>query len=579
MKPKILILNLTRMGDLIQTTPLIKGLREMAPSCHITALANVKFADILKFVEGIDETLILDVRQFGSRDGAETDALAVYNYFDKITADLAARGFDMVVNLSHSRLSAVMSMLTGAPDVRGFLSSPRGERIVRDPWMIYFTSFLGFRRYNKFNLVDMYMKSVGVAPGPMKRLNLRPDTDAEGKILRRLGELGVGPEDEVVAIQAGASRADRRWSPGSFASVADELARKRGAKIILLGAPSEKELGDEVEAEMRETAINLIGETDLDDLVGVVRRADLLVTNDTGTMHIAAAVGTPIVGLFFVHARAEETGPYCEGAYVVEADIDCAPCSHSSQCDHYSCLRYVTPEDVLALCESALSGDDGHLADPALFRRARVHRTTFHDDGGIDFVPQGSPQVSKEEFFARLYRAIFNEVLSKWESPEDIAFPADAVKGAVSEIRKFFSLPEGHTLGAWTARAVEGGEKLENLAAGQARLAMVIETGAESQGAALRDLAAGIAKIDEEISVLAGTYEETGPLAFAYKRRQESFEDAAPVNLARQAKKAALWLAASARIFTDAARHARSEFSKTTPSYSGRSNDGIRVSQ
>ena len=300
---KILILNLTRMGDLIQTSPLVRGLKSKYPDCHITMLANVKFAGIAKFIDGIDRLDVFDVRQFGSTGAGEVDALAVYEYLDTLVEEMRDRQFDILINLSHSRLSAMLARLIEPKDTRGFSSTACGYRLILDPWIIYFTSFLGFRRYNRFNIVDLYMKSAGVAPGDNTRLNLRPDAEAEQSVDKQMDELGIKADDLLAGIQAGSSREDRRWGAQNFAQVADRLSADLGAKIILLGADTEKELTKEVETAMTTPAINLAGSTSLGQLTQWVKRLNLLVTNDTGTMHIAAAMETPIVALFYPLSR------------------------------------------------------------------------------------------------------------------------------------------------------------------------------------------------------------------------------------------------------------------------------------
>ncbi len=552
MSSNILILNLTRMGDLLQNSPLILGLRQKEPDCGITMLANVKFAGITGFMKGIDELITFDMAQFGSADGSETDALAVYNYLDRLTADLNSRKFDTIINLSHTKVSAVLARLIGAPDVRGFLSTPRGALLVRNPWLIYFTSFLSFRKFNRFNLVDMYSKSAGVEPGENVRLNIFPDAESVETFQQALKERGISPGDLVVGIQAGASREDRRWSPKRFAAVADRLIMERGAKVVLLGAASEKRLGDEVGEAMTGPAINLIGKTDLGELTLWVKRLNLLITNDTGTMHIAAALGTPIVALFFVHARAEETGPYCEGAIVLQSDIDCAPCFHQTKCGHLSCLVYINPEDVAAACEMALDGKKTAPEDRSLFRRVRVYRSEFGDDGGVDFRPLQRAPLNKFELFAYLYRPIFNEALPKWHSPETMETGGGIGEKAMDDLmERFWPSSEGK-VEQWIERAIEGADRLRELSEkGESLAVEIIGSGVETDAKRMAGIGDELAAADYSISVLAQTHEAIGPLASVYKRRTENFEGDDPVDLARQARQAHRWLRMSAGLFAD----------------------------
>jgi lipopolysaccharide heptosyltransferase II len=551
MGANILILNLTRMGDLIQTTPLIRGLREQDPDCTITMLANAKFAGILKFVEGIDELVTLDIHQFGSKDGAdEADLLKVYDYLDGVAAGLKAKKFDQLINLSHSKLSAAMSLLLNVPDGRGILSTPRGTRIVKNPWLVYFTAFLAFRRLNRFNLVDVVVRGAGLAPGPSTRLSLTPDEAAIVETRKKMEAMGVKEGDILVGFQAGASREDRRWSPRNFAKVADALAKSMNAKIVLFGAASEKRLGDEIEAATNAPVINLLGKTSLPELVAWTKRVNLLVTNDTGTMHICAAVGTPIVALFFVHARCEETGPYCDGAVILQSDISCAPCSHQSACDHYACLEYITAEDVCAVCESVLKGEALAFENTPLFKRVKLYRSRLLASGGVDFVPMRKDPLDKYELFAYLCEPLFTTALANWDTPERMETGAGILESAFAELNGRFSTPSPEDLGKWVRRAVEGAEKLRSIAGETVKLTAKIAGSKASRE--LADTADRLGRLDEELGTLADTHEAISPLAYVYRRRLENFEGDDPASLARQASTAAQWLERISSLFIDA---------------------------
>ncbi|TBR21283.1 MAG: glycosyltransferase family 9 protein, partial [Candidatus Nitrosotenuis sp.] len=341
---KILVLNFTRIGDLIQTSPLLSGLKDEFPGCHITLAANVSFAGICQNLPNIDTTVVFDPKRFIHADGGQTSITDVYNYLDEFVTHLAAEKFDILINLSHSNLTAIMGRLLNIPDVRGIGIDGEGNKLVHGSWLMYFSSLLSFRLYNTFNIVDIYQLGGGVRP---KGRGLFIDSAKPSSLAAPLlAELGVAEGDRLIGIQAGASMKERRWPSRNFAKSADILARRWNAKVALLGAASEKELVDEVAAAMEMPHINLAGKTSLEQLIGVVKRCGVLVTNDTATMHIAAATGTPIVALFLVHAYGFETGPYCDKAVILEPEIPCFPCLHSSTCPHYACLEYVTPEMV-----------------------------------------------------------------------------------------------------------------------------------------------------------------------------------------------------------------------------------------
>lgn len=419
---KILILNLARLGDLIQTSPLMEGLKETYPDSEITILSNVKFHHICRYIPFIDKVIPFDVAQFGRQDSEEIAVLPIYQYLDQLTRDLESKGFDMLINLSHSKLSGMMASLVNIPDVRGFSATKMGYRHIKNPWLVYFSNILQYRKTNRFNLVDLYMMAGGVKPNrklPTIERSLEMRQTAE-ELLKRYG---VGPEDRLVGIQAGSSRTDRRWSPEKFARVADHLVRQKGIKPVLLGVKSEEELGRTIEAAMDLQSINLIGKTSLEELIGVVDRCEAVVTNDTGTMHVAAACETPAVALFLAHAWAHETGPYGPGHLVLEADISCAPCNHQTHCTHTVCLDYVTVEDVCNAVSLILGTKEERkriLDDPNSFSQVLVFESRYDDLNFIDYFPVRKRPVSKDELYSLIYKRMWVEVLQDLDSQQTI---------------------------------------------------------------------------------------------------------------------------------------------------------------
>ena len=339
------------MGDLLQTTPLIAGLKEKYPDSKITLLANKNFADICNDIPFIDELHTFDIKQFApKKTGDEPSLLLIYNYLEGLVDEMKEKRFDAVINLSHSKLSAIFTSLLNVPDVRGLTSTGYGHRVIRHPWLNYFCNIIFNRNYNRFNLVDIYMKSGDVQPFS-KRLFLNSSNESEKFADEFLEKNGVSDGDMLIGFQPASSRPDRRWSSDSFAKLGLELVKKYGAKIIIFGVPSEKDVGDEIQSKMDGRAINAAGKTSVRELSALLKRCHLLVTNDTGTMHVAAAVGTKVVALFFAHALVHETGPYGEGHIILQADIPCSPCSHHTNCKNPICKDYIAVEDVLSAVE------------------------------------------------------------------------------------------------------------------------------------------------------------------------------------------------------------------------------------
>lgn len=500
---KILILNFTRLGDLIQTTPLLAGLKERYPGCEITLAANVSFMGICKNLPNIDRLVVFDPKQFIHADGGNTSILDVYRYLDAFTAQLEAEKYDVMVNLSHSDLSAVMGQMLNIPEVRGIQSNDEGHKVITDSWLMYFSGILSFRRFNTFNLVDIYQLGGGVVPASRRLLIDAEGPEEAGR--RLLAELGVGPEETVIAVQAGASLKERRWPSVKFARSADILVEKWGGRVVLLGAPGERELVEEVAVAMKNPALNLAGKTSLEQLIGVVKRAKVIITNDTATMHIAASVKTPIVALFLVHAFAAETGPYCDRAVILEPIIPCFPCLHSSQCPHYACLDNVTPDMAAAAAEIAVSRvrPEDCIAEEPQFPGVKVSVPFFDKQGVWDIRPIIRRRATGEEVLGRVYRLMFARMFVK-----DIR-----TEYWKEYLERHFEPWDPREKAAWVEKTKRVFLKLGNHAEDGARLAASarndLRKGAVDK---IREKAQKFMDIDRAIEMLGLTHPECIPL-------------------------------------------------------------------
>jgi ADP-heptose:LPS heptosyltransferase len=206
MAENILILSMTRMGDMIQTTPLISGLKEKYPTAKITLLVTSDFASAVPLIPDVDESIILNLRQFDKQENWEDLSwVKIYRYLEKSVEDIKSRNFDLLVNLSHSKFSALMVRYLGIKNIVGFYCNDFGNRMTGHPWMQYFSVEVFNRKYNEFNLVEIFSRSGGV--------------DVRGRaieVVRSQNQLSVDTlmsfdeEDIVIGFQAGSSLEGRR---------------------------------------------------------------------------------------------------------------------------------------------------------------------------------------------------------------------------------------------------------------------------------------------------------------------------------------------------------------------------------
>jgi len=198
---------------------------------------------------------------------------------------------------------------------------------------------------------------------------------------------GIKSEDLLFGIHLGASKSDKTWPVSAFAALANMITREFDAKIILFGSPSEVDLGREFETLAESKPINFIGRTNIAELSALTKKCALLVSNDTGPLHLATAVGTKVIDIFTANVHFMETGPYGEGHYVVQAALPCVPCAFNVKCDNMVCKDVITPEIIFEVVKESLGQESlSATAGSPIWNDLQVYRTYFDDDGLLGFI-------------------------------------------------------------------------------------------------------------------------------------------------------------------------------------------------
>jgi len=411
---EILIINLTRMGDLLQTTPLMAGLKEANPGVRITLLINSSFVGICKGIPFIDELVVFDMLGFRDRLlNKEYSLIENYRFIEDLMNRINGKEYDLAMNLTHSRISALMISLVRAGEKRGFTVDSEGHRVIKHPWLRYFFNVVPSREYNPFHIVDMYLKSGGVLP---ERKGLI--FEMSGEDWKKSGELltdrRVAENELLVGIHLGASKSDKTWPVSSFAALADMITEQLKGRILLFGSPSETELGNEFEKIVKARPVNFIGKTGIGELAALLGRCSLLISNDTGPLHLATAVGTKVIDIFTANVHFLETGPYGEGHYVIQADIPCVPCSFNVRCSNMVCKEVIKPEIVFEVVKESLGKGPTLSEDGSgLMKDIQVYRTRFEDNGLLGFSPLLKRPLKKEILYRILYREVWTRDFDK----------------------------------------------------------------------------------------------------------------------------------------------------------------------
>jgi len=351
---RTLVINLTRFGDLLQTQPVLSGLKELGHEVGLVCLENFSGATVL--LKNVDRVFPLPGAWFLSQLNKDwrqgVDALWRFGGRD-------LRGFepDLVVNLTSSVPARLLAGLIGGREVRGFCMDEFGFGMHSNPWAAFLMASARHRGASPFNLVDLFIKAACLEPGK-RELDLNaPGHEARQKARDVLATQAPADAVGFVALQLGASSDVRRWPIGHFAETARALWQNHRLCAVLLGSGAEKELGQRFTEACQSPCVNLIGKTSFAELAAVLTRVRMLITNDTGTMHLAAGLGVPVAAMFLATAQPWDTGPYRSGCLCLEPDADCHPCGYARDCPHdNACRTMITPQAVLRFLEPYLNG-------------------------------------------------------------------------------------------------------------------------------------------------------------------------------------------------------------------------------
>ncbi len=340
---RVLLVNLSRMGDLVQMTPAAKGLKEQL-GAEVSVLVYANLAEFARGLAGVDHVLTLDeeplVESFRDHDATLTQQ---YQALAGQVETLRRTEYDLICNLTHTLFSAILTYQLRGERKLGRIASRRDGQNVRGAWMRYFYAAVTSRRLNAFNLADIHRRSCGVTQpaGPMEYHLDRVAPEARESARELLKHL---PRPRIV-VSPGASVRQRRWPAEHFSQLINALSRN-GILPILLGSSSEEELCMQVAEGAEDQVLNLAGKTDLFTFAGVLAEADLAITNDSGPSHVAAALGTPVVSISLAMVRPEGTAPLRPGNYVLETLHPNHPCPEANPCPVCTCGELIPVDAV-----------------------------------------------------------------------------------------------------------------------------------------------------------------------------------------------------------------------------------------
>lgn len=404
-RPRTLVLQMSRLGDVLQTTPVLRRLRRATPDHELHLVVAESFSGVPVPGHLFDAKHVFpEARLRGMVSSSPHDWSEPLALLREFVLDVAGERYDRVVNLTLDDWAGLLVSQLSAGSVAGLSLNGRRRRSIHGPWMTYFWATARSRTLRPFNLVDLYTWAAGACCDEQS-LEMTVGEESRGRMDAWLREQGAGARP-LVAIQLGASEDIRQWSAERFAAMADALPASL-ADFVLVGTASEQPLAARFLAASKRGALVAVGRTSLQELGALLERCRLLVTNDTGTMHVATAVGTPVVEITFGPAFVHETGPYGTGHLIVEPVVACFPCTAGSDCQHRSCADFLEPREASALVRYALTGE----GSPPAISNGRLLRARRAPSGRVEYVPVDPAQATSQDAWRSLSARLWEEAL------------------------------------------------------------------------------------------------------------------------------------------------------------------------
>jgi lipopolysaccharide heptosyltransferase II len=337
----VLAVRLDALGDLLMTTPALRALKEGRPGRRLTLLTSTAAAPAASLVPWLDGVIVYDCpwmkatppRPDARRDRAmierlrraHFDAAVIFTVFSQnpLPAALLCQLADVPLRLAHCRENPYQLLTDWVPE-----TEPQSGT-----------------RHEVRRQLDL-VASVGChAAG--EHLSLTVPPEAARRVETALTRWGIGPAGRWVVVHPGASAPSRRYPPEGFAEAARTLARGHGLTVVFTGTAAERELVEGVCAAVGGRSVSLAGQLSLAEFAALLSRAPLLISNNSGPVHVAAAVGTPVVDLYAL-TNPQHT-PWQVPCRVLNFDVPCKYC-YKSVCPqgHHDCLRRVPPAAVVA---------------------------------------------------------------------------------------------------------------------------------------------------------------------------------------------------------------------------------------
>jgi len=318
------------IGDVVMTLPAITAVREAYPEARISILVKPWVADLLRISPDVDEVIVYE------RPGVHEGIGGLF----RLVRELKTKKFDMAILLQNAIEAAIIAWLARIPVRAGYNTDGRG---------IFLThSAIRSKEILRVHQVEYYLgmlKALGLGAG-RKDVRLLIGEEEKAFSDRILKERGIAEASLLIGLAPGATYGPaKRWYPERFASVADRLIERFSARVLLFGSAGDHEVARSIQGKARNALVDLTGETTLREAISLIARCRLFVSNDSGLMHVAGALGTPTVAIFG-STNPLTTSPVGQKSIVITKNVDCSPCLKKTCPTDFICMDLITTDEV-----------------------------------------------------------------------------------------------------------------------------------------------------------------------------------------------------------------------------------------
>ena len=344
-KPCILIIKLSAIGDVVHSLPFLEVLRDGFPFAMIDWVVEEDASGIAEGHPDIDQLIIFPRKSWLKRFIKKGEYIGVAKEVTKFLKGLKKRRYDIVIDLQGLFKSGILTFLANGKRKIALNGGREGSSIfinervgIPDPDIHALERYLCIARYlGATNLA--WNGQIPIYNADKRHVNYL------------LAE--TGNKDNMVAISPMAKWESKLWELNGFASLADKIIERLGAEVIFTGGEGDKAAIEIILSGMKGRALNLAGETTLKELAYLYQRCAVVISTDTGPMHIAAAMDSPVIVALFGPTSPLRTGPYGEKHKVIRAGLECSPC-FKKRCDDMSCMKEITVDMVFETVKEVL---------------------------------------------------------------------------------------------------------------------------------------------------------------------------------------------------------------------------------